>query len=450
VTRPPIDPSIEVHEASSLATNEGTKHLVHGILDGAAITAIALGATRTRDEADATVRLHDHPRAPRNAKALGEWWVVPRVRLGPPASGLDVIDLAHETIEDTIERLLAYAAPARDRGGNVDVVRALRHLELPRGPLDRWLASIERASFVRGPDLGGLDPAFLAIEDESGREVSLSLRRARLDGFPELDRAAEELFTETERAAAEDDAIELARDLARIHVSVRELVRARPGTLRDRATAMATERVLARLMRQRPRERRAPFRAAEPQRVRRQRLFSLFFEGIRYDDEGLYSATPEALALRIAEGLSGRVLDATCGIGSIAIALARTATVREVVAIDVSAERLAMARHNARLYRVNDRITFAVADVLDVIAKERFDAIVIDPPWGGRDYDRTRTTIEDLGLDLRRVLAHHGGAVRLKLPKSFVREELPDFSFEELVDERGVVKMLLASRGAGP
>jgi hypothetical protein len=38
--------------------------------------------------------------------------------------------------------------------------------------------------------------------------------------------------------------------------------------------------------------------------------------------------------------------------------------------------------------------------------------------------------------------------VRIKLPKSFAREELPDFTFEELVDERGVVKMLLASRAA--
>ena len=191
----------------------------------------------------------------------------------------------------------------------------------------------------------------------------------------------------------------------------------------------------------------APFRPYEPQRVRRKRLFSRYEEGIQHDDEGLFSATPEALALRIAEGLSGRVLDGTCGIGSIAIALARTASVREVVAVDVSRERLAMAAHNARLYGVDGRIRFVAGDVRDVLAKERFDAVVLDPPWGGRDYDRERVGLTDLGLELRPLLALHAGPMRLKLPKSFAREELPGFDFEELRDERGVTKLLLARRG---
>ena len=60
---------------------------------------------------------------------------------------IDPIDPAHETIEDTIETLIERTAAMPDRGGNVDVVRALRHLELPRGPLDRWLASAASASF---------------------------------------------------------------------------------------------------------------------------------------------------------------------------------------------------------------------------------------------------------------------------------------------------------------
>lgn len=448
MTRPPIEPSIEVHEETSLATSEGVKIVVHGVHDRRAITAIALGAARVADELEAATRLRDHPWAPRDPMASGTWLVVPRVELETRHSMLGAVDDSHESIVGTIEDLLTRCAPAPDRGGNVDVVRALRHLELPRGPLDRWLSSDATASFVRSPDIGGVDPAFRVIDEASGRDVSLSLRRARIHGFPELDRVAEELFTETERAPATDDTIELARDLARVHVAVRELVRAKPGVLRERATALATDRVLARLLRQKPRERRVPFRDHEPQRVRRQRLFSRFFEGIRYDDEGLYSATPEALALRIAEGLSGRVLDGTCGIGSIAIALARTSSVREVVAIDTNAERVAMARHNARLYRVHDRITFAVADVIEAIETDRFDAIVIDPPWGGRDYDRARVGIDGLSIDLHRVLRAHRGIVRLKLPKSFAREELPDFHFEELVDERGVVKMLLASRDA--
>jgi trimethylguanosine synthase len=249
------------------------------------------------------------------------------------------------------------------------------------------------------------------------------------------------------RAPDPDESIELGRDLARIDVALRELVRARSGEHREHLEELVRARVLSRLRALPPRERAEPFRVFEPTRVRRERLFSRWSQGIRHDEEGLFSATPEAIALRIAQGLSGRVLDGTCGIGSIAIALARTPTIDAVLAVDVSPDRLAMARHNARLYGVEGRIRFRVADVAAVVRSERFDAVVLDPPWGGRDYDRSRTTLADLGLDLERVLASCRGAVRLKLPKSFVRDELPGFAFEELVDERGIVKMLLASRG---
>ena len=84
----------------------------------------------------------------------------------------------------------------------------------------------------------------------------------------------------------------------------------------------------------------------------------------------------------------------------------------------------------------------------DGLFGQLLDAVVLDPPWGGRGYDRGRTTFADLGLDLPRILAAYSGPLRLKLPRSFAREQLPGFAFEELVDERGVVKMLLASRGA--
>ncbi len=447
MTTPPLDPAIQVEARAALETNEGEKDIVHGTLAQERVSAIAMGARRAVEEAACIARLAAHPNAPRWGRALGEWLVVPRLTQGTEEEASPGASSASSAERSgPIEDLLEAMGPAPDRGGTIDVVRALRHLELPRGPLDRWLGSDGELAMAEGPDLGGIDPRWL-FRDLEGRRVCPSMRRARLVGFPDLDDAAAELASGRRRPVDPDPRLELARDLARIHVGVRETVHARASAASARASALVTEIVLARLRALPPKERRPPFREREPRRVRQRRIFSRFFEGIRHDDEGLLSATPEALALRIAEGLSGRVLDGTCGIGAISIALARTPSVREVVACDLSAGRVEMARHNARIYGVASRIRFLVGDVGVLLPRERFDAVVLDPPWGGRDYDKERVTLRDLGLDLLPLVLAYRGPLRIKLPRSFARDELPGFSYEELADERGVVKMLLASRG---
>jgi len=443
VTTPPLDPAIQVEARAALETNEGEKGVVHGTLERERVSAIAMGARRALEESAAIARLASHPKAPRWGRALGEWLVVPRLTPGTQDSASPG---ASTERSGPIEELLEAMGPAPDRGGTIDVVRALRQLELPRGPLDRWLASDAEVVLAEGPDLGGIDPRWL-FQDLEGRRVCPSMRRARLVGFPDLDDAAAELASRKPPAVEPAPRVELARGHARTHVGVREAVHGRAGLASERASALVTELVLRRLRALPLKERRAPFREHEPRRVRQRRIFSRFFEGIRHDDEGLLSATPEALALRIAEGLSGRVLDGTCGIGAISIALARTPSVREVVACDLSAGRVEMARHNARIYGVASRIRFLVGDVGVLLPRERFDAVVLDPPWGGRDYDKDRVTLRALGLDLLPLVLAYRGPLRIKLPRSFAKDELPGFSYEELADERGVVKMLLASRG---
>lgn len=446
MTTPPLDPELRVDAREALRTNEGEKATVQGSLEGEPVTAIAMGEGRAVEEAAAITRLAAHPSAPRWARAMGPWLVIPRAVALTDESARTGEGPDAGILEGTIEELLGSTAPVPDRGGAIDVVRALRHLELPRGPLDRWLGTTAEIAVAEGPDLGGVDPRWLLCDLE-GRRVCPTMRRARLVGFPMLDEAARELRAELPHTPAPDPRIELARDLALLHVGMRELVHGRPGPERERVDARITELVLARLRKLPPRERRAPFREREPRAVRQRRIFTRFSEGVRYDDEGLFSATPEALALRIAEGLSGRVLDGTCGIGAISIALARTPSVAEVVACDLSASRVEMARHNARLYGVGGRIRFLVGDVGVLLPRERFDAVVLDPPWGGRDYDRGRLSLRDLGLDLRPLVLAYRGPLRIKLPRSFAKDELPGFRFDELADERGVVKMLLASRG---
>ena len=76
----------------------------------------------------------------------------------------------------------------------------------------------------------------------------------------------------------------------------------------------------------------------------------------------------------------------------------------------------------------------------------RADLLVIDPPWGGRDYVRDAIDLDGLDMDVRALLDAFAGPVILKLPRSFDARALPEFAFEALVDERGVLKMLVARR----
>ena len=109
-----------------------------------------------------------------------------------------------------------------------------------------------------------------------------------------------------------------------------------------------------------------------------------------------------------------------------------------------------MARHNAEIYGVEDRIELVRADIVERAGAIEADLLVLDPPWGGRGYDRERVAIEDLGLDLAKVLARFDGPVVLKLPRSFDPATLPGigWALEALVDERGLLKMLIARRSA--
>ncbi len=136
----------------------------------------------------------------------------------------------------------------------------------------------------------------------------------------------------------------------------------------------------------------------------RHELFSRFDEGIRIDHDGLFAVKTEAAALDTARLLPGpRVFDAFCGVGGSAIAFAREG--RQVVTADLDPTRLEMARHNAGLYGVADRIRFVHADVFDLLRTEKADAVYFDAPWGGlAALDRERFTLDDFRPSARRLL----------------------------------------------
>jgi len=138
----------------------------------------------------------------------------------------------------------------------------------------------------------------------------------------------------------------------------------------------------------------------------RRRYFSLYSvpPGCLLDEEGWYSVTPELVANQIAERCRcDTILDAFCGVGGNSIAFAKTC--ERVIALDTSPTRLALARHNAQIYGVADRIEFILTDYL-TFAKSylslpssskpqqsenshqarKIDVVFLSPPWGGPSY----------------------------------------------------------------
>ncbi|NWI01743.1 TGS1 synthase, partial [Tichodroma muraria] len=133
--------------------------------------------------------------------------------------------------------------------------------------------------------------------------------------------------------------------------------------------------------------------AADPELIKywaqRYRLFSRFDEGIKLDREGWFSVTPEKIAEHIAVRVSQSfncdiIVDAFCGVGGNAIQFALTS--KRVIAIDIDPEKLRLARHNAEVYGVAERIDFLCGDFMALAAGLRADAVFLSPPWGGPDY----------------------------------------------------------------
>ncbi|XP_018079212.1 trimethylguanosine synthase isoform X3 [Xenopus laevis] len=128
--------------------------------------------------------------------------------------------------------------------------------------------------------------------------------------------------------------------------------------------------------------------------AQRYRLFSRFDEGIKLDEEGWFSVTPEKIAEHIASRVRqscdcGVVVDAFCGVGGNAIQFAKAGN--RVIAVDIDPVKLDFARNNAEVYGVTDRIEFIRGDFMLLAPDLKADAIFLSPPWGGPDYVSAET-----------------------------------------------------------
>ncbi|KAK8389300.1 hypothetical protein O3P69_008787 [Scylla paramamosain] len=119
--------------------------------------------------------------------------------------------------------------------------------------------------------------------------------------------------------------------------------------------------------------------------AQRYRLFLNYDQGIKLDSESWYSVTPEFLAAHQARRCrSAVVVDAMCGAGGNAIQLAKTCG--QVIAIDKDPRKVELARHNAQVYGVADRIDFRVGNFFKLASSLKADVVYLSPPWGGMEY----------------------------------------------------------------
>lgn len=171
---------------------------------------------------------------------------------------------------------------------------------------------------------------------------------------------------------------------------------------------------------------RKDLRRALTEEARRYRKGSAGFlkSGTRLDQEGKLSLTPEALALELGKRAKGlRVIDAFAGAGGNAIGFARAGC--RVTAIERDEARLHMARHNAGIYGVADRIKFISGDARLIMPDLESDLLFLDPPWGER-YSKERVTLDDLPpcsevLELAKAIPRKW----IKAPPSFDPSTLP-------------------------
>lgn len=166
----------------------------------------------------------------------------------------------------------------------------------------------------------------------------------------------------------------------------------------------------------------------------------------RRDTEALVEAAAAEGKLRAAK----RILDLCTGSGAVAIALASELPEATVIATDVSADALAVARENIARHALEARVTLREGDLFAPVADEApFDLIVANPPYVAR------ATIDDLAPEVRKEprLALDGGPDGLDLLRRLVADAPPRLTpdgailLEHGFDQGPAVRALLEGAG---
>jgi len=97
-----------------------------------------------------------------------------------------------------------------------------------------------------------------------------------------------------------------------------------------------------------------------------------------------------------------------------------------VIAVDIDPKKIELAKHNASIYGVDQKIEFIVGDFFEMENKIRGDVIVTSPPWGGPSYNR-QSTIRPTAILLDKILEMGkkiAPKMLLHLPKNLDKNEV--------------------------
>ncbi|KAL2012015.1 hypothetical protein VTN00DRAFT_4733 [Thermoascus crustaceus] len=132
--------------------------------------------------------------------------------------------------------------------------------------------------------------------------------------------------------------------------------------------------------------------------AQRYKIFSRYDDGIWLTDDAWFGVTPEPVANKIAEHIAnsapaGRsiLVDAFAGAGGNTIAFAKSGKWKRVYAIEKDPAVLQCAKHNAKVYGVENKITWFEGDCFEILKNQLKDlapysVIFASPPWGGPGY----------------------------------------------------------------
>ncbi|XP_060872301.1 trimethylguanosine synthase-like [Metopolophium dirhodum] len=93
-----------------------------------------------------------------------------------------------------------------------------------------------------------------------------------------------------------------------------------------------------------------------------------------------------------------------------------------VITVDIDADKIVMAKENAAIYSVLDKIKFVVGDFFKLANQIKGDVIVTSPPWGGPEYNK----IGPLALCMDKILEVGkpiAPKILLDLPKNLDKNE---------------------------
>lgn len=113
------------------------------------------------------------------------------------------------------------------------------------------------------------------------------------------------------------------------------------------------------------------------------------------------------------------IIDIGTGSGAIAISIAKYFKNCTVYAVDISKKALEVAKYNAKMHGVLDKIVFIESDVFSNVSKDlKFDFIVSNPPY------IKRSEIETLQKEVKKepIIALDGGPDGLLFYKKIIKE----------------------------